>query len=96
MQDLRAELQESIDEAEWKWLEPHALRDSVVVVAPELSLVDVGYAIANDETLSVQHWIEEALIHKPSARQIQVWTDDQAKRFNALIVQPFVLVQEIS
>ena len=96
MQDLRAELQESIDEAEWQWLEPHARRDSVVWVAAELNLVDVGYAIANDETLSVQHWIDEALIQKPSEHQMLSWTQDQAKRFNALIVQPFVLVQEIA
>ncbi len=95
MQDLKAELQESIDEAEWNWLEPHSQRDSLIVVSPDLSLVDVGYAIANDETLRVQHWIEEALIQKPSAVQLEAWGQAQQKRFKALIVQPYVLVQEL-
>ncbi len=96
MHDLRAELQESIDEAEWNWLEPHSQRDSLIVVTAGLSLVDVGYAIANDETLHVQHWIEEALIQKPSAAQLQAWGHDRGKRFKALIVQPYVLVQEMN
>lgn len=95
MQDLRVELRESIDEAEWNWLEPHAQRDSLIVVSSHLDLVEVGVAIATDNTLTVQHWIEEALIQKPSSDQLDNWTGQQGKRFNALIVQPYVLVQEL-
>jgi hypothetical protein len=94
MQDLRAELKQSIDEAEWNWLEPHAQRDSVIVVAADLDLVDVGVAIASDNTLYVQRWIEEALIQKPSPAQLNDWMQHQDKRFSALIVQPYVLIQE--
>lgn len=96
MQDFRAELQEAIDEAEWNWLEPHAQRDSIIVVSPGLSLVDVGVAIANDNTLYVQRWIEEALIQKPSPAQLHNWTQERSKRFQALIVQPYVLIQEVN
>lgn len=96
MQDLRAELAEAIDEAEWNWLAPHARRDSVIVVESGLSLVDVGVAIANDNVPSVQRWIDESLIHKPSPDQLSDWNQNQAKRFNALIVQPYVLVQELA
>ncbi|MDX2244641.1 MAG: DUF2288 domain-containing protein [Leptolyngbyaceae cyanobacterium bins.302] len=95
MEDLRAELQEAVDEAEWNWLEPHARRDSLIVVDSDLNLVDVGMAIANDNTLYVQRWIEEALIQKPSSTQLNDWMQQQNKRFNALIVQPYVLVQEV-
>ena len=95
MPDFRAELQASIDEAEWSWLEPHAKRDSLIVVAPDLDLLDVGVAIAQDDTLCVQRWIAEALIQKPSPDQISDWTQHEAKKFNALIVQPYVLVQEV-
>jgi hypothetical protein len=95
MQDLRTELQEAVDEAQWSWLEPHAQRGSVIFVSSDLDLVDVGVAIANDNTLHVQHWIEEALIQKPSSIQLFDWTQQQNKRFNALIVQPYVLIQEL-
>lgn len=94
MQDLRAELLENLDEAEWEWLIPHVLRDAVVMVAPELDLLDVGVAIASDNISSVQHWIGEELIYKPSPGQMANWNSDRTKRFNTLIVQPFVLVQE--
>ena len=94
MQDLRAELLESLDEAEWEWLIPHVRRDALVVVAPQLDLLDVGVAIASDNVSSVQQWIGEELIYKPSAGQLADWNCDRTKRFNTLIVQPFVLVQE--
>lgn len=96
MQDLRAELAEAIDEAQWDWLAPHARRDSVIVVESGLNLVEVGVAIANDNVSSVQRWIDESLIHKPSPAQLSDWNQNQAKRFNALIVQPYVLVQELA
>ncbi|NWF58045.1 MAG: DUF2288 domain-containing protein [Fischerella sp.] len=93
-QDLRAELTENLDEAEWEWLIPHAQRDAVIVVAAGLDLLEVGVAIASDRVLEVQNWIDEALITKPSLDQLGEWNSDRTKRFNTLIVQPFVLVQE--
>jgi hypothetical protein len=96
MQDLRAELAESLDEAEWEWLIPHVRRDAVVVVANELDLIDVGVAIANDSVTVVQRWISEELITKPSSTQLSDWNGDRTKRFNTLIVQPYVLVQELT
>lgn len=94
MQDLRAELGENLDEAEWQWLIPHVQRDAVVMVAPELDLLDVGVAIASDNVSSVQLWIGEQLIYKPSVAQLSDWNGDRTKRFITLIVQPYVLVQE--
>lgn len=94
MAELRAELAQNLDEAEWEWLIPHVKRDSVLVIAKELNLVDVGIAIANDNTLSVQHWIGDGLIQKPSQTQLSDWNSNLQKRFNTLIVQPYVLIQE--
>ncbi|NJM22360.1 MAG: DUF2288 family protein [Richelia sp. RM2_1_2] len=93
-QDLRAQLDEILDESEWGWLIPHVQRDSVIVVATELDLLDVGEAIASDKSSQVQNWIDGALIAKPTAVQVGEWNMQREKRFNTLIVQPFVLVQE--
>ncbi len=93
MQDLRAELAESLDEAELDWLKPHIQRDVVVVVHQQLDLLDVGVAIARDDVLSVQHWISEQLVHKPFPEELADWNSNPTKRFQALIVQPYVLVQ---
>lgn len=96
MQDLRADLEAMLDEAEWSWLMPHAQRDQVLVVNSGLDLVDVGVAIASDNTAAVQVWIAEQLLTKPTANQLSDWNSEQEKRFDALIVRPFVLVQERS
>ena len=94
MQDLRAELAESLDEAELDWLKPHIQRDVVVVVHQQLDLLDVGVAIARDDVLSVQHWISEQLLHKPFPEELADWNSNPTKRFQALIVQPYVLIKE--
>ncbi|HEY9810191.1 MAG TPA: DUF2288 domain-containing protein [Halomicronema sp.] len=96
MQDIRAELKEMLDESEWEWLIPHARREAIVVVTPNLDLVDVGVAIAGDNVESVQRWISEALIYKPSQEELTDWNGNQKKRFNTLIVQPYVLIQELA
>ncbi|MEL7037123.1 MAG: DUF2288 domain-containing protein [Cyanobacteria bacterium J06592_8] len=96
MSDLREQLTENLDEAIWEWLIPHQERDVIVIVTGELDLLDVGEAIANDNTSSVEHWINEQLIYKPSPQQVSDWNENRSKRFNALIVDPFVLVQELS
>lgn len=96
MSDLRDELRETLDEAEWKWLIPHVQRDAVILVSQDLDLLDVAEAIASDNLSSVQQWIDEQLLAKPSVTQMGEWNSDRQKRFNTLILQPYVLVQEIA
>lgn len=96
MPDLRAELTESLDEAEWEWLIPHVKRDAVILVALKLNLLDVGIAIAGDNIHQVEQWIDQQLIAKPSDAQLGEWNANPTKRFSTLIVQPYVLVQEIA
>jgi hypothetical protein len=95
MSDLRTELTANMDEAEWDWLIPHVQRDAVIVVAQGLDLLDVGVAIASDQVSSVQQWIDQQLIAKPSNTQMGIWNGDRSKRFQTLIIQPYVLVQEM-
>ncbi|MBF2001064.1 MAG: DUF2288 family protein [Synechococcales cyanobacterium C42_A2020_086] len=96
MQNLRAELAEMVDQAEWEWLMPHVQRDAVVMVDPTLDLLDVGVAIASDNVLAVQQWISDQQLSKPSAALLAELGSDRTRRFNALIVQPYVLVQDLA
>ncbi len=96
MSDLRTELTENLDEAEWDWLIPHVQRDAVIVVSQDLDLLDVGVAIASDQVSSVQQWIDQQLMAKPSNIQMGNWNSDRTKRFQTLIIQPYVLVQEMA
>jgi len=79
--------------AAWHTLLPHAARDSIVVVNPGLDLAEVGVAVATDNVSSVQRWISEALITKPTVEQMADWERDRSRQFQTLIVQPYVLIQ---
>jgi hypothetical protein len=92
MSDIKNQLSEEMAAIEWSELIPHAQRDAVIVVNQSLSLVDVGVAMANDDVTSVQNWIGQQLIHKPSVDELSAWNNEPQKKFNTLIVQPFVLV----
>lgn len=94
MEQLRNQLTEMMELAKWSWLLPHAKRDAVVLVNPDLDLVEVGLAISTDNVLAVQRWIQEAMLVKPTSEQLSDWNRDTSKQFKTLIVQPYVLVQE--
>lgn len=93
-QQLKQELESMIGPAKWHNLLPHAARDSIVVVNPGLDLAEVGVAVATDNVNSVQRWISEALITKPTVEQLEDWEHDRSHQFQALIVQPYVLIQD--
>jgi hypothetical protein len=94
MENLRAQLAELLDEAELEWLKPHIQKDAVILVDPDLDLLDVGVAIASDNTQSVQHWIGEQLLVKPSPDILARWNSNPSQKFQAMIIQPYVLVKE--
>ncbi|WP_019502449.1 DUF2288 domain-containing protein [Pseudanabaena sp. PCC 6802] len=93
MSDLRAELTEMMDVAEWGWLEEHALRSRLFLVSSSLDLVDVGVAIAQDNVALVQQWLEHGLLAHPTEEQFLTWNQNKEQTFPSLIVQPFVLMK---
>jgi hypothetical protein len=94
MKDLREQLAEILDEAVLEWLKPHIQKDAVILVVPELDLLDVGVAIASDDTQKVQHWIGEQLLAKPSPEILDRWNANPEQKFQAIIIQPYILVKE--
>ncbi len=92
MSDLKAQFTEQLAEIEWQDLIPHAQRDAVIIVHPQLDLIEVGCAIASDNSSLVQNWISEQLIKKPSSEELSQWNKKPNTKFNTLIVQPFVIV----
>ena len=89
---LAAKFSEDLAEITWSDIKPHAQRDAVIVVDRALNMIDVGVAIASDRADQVQHWIDEALVQKPSSEQLSIWNAEPTLIFDALIVQPYVLI----
>ena len=94
MPGLKEKLQKDVADISWNELQPHAKRDAIIVIKDELELAEVAVAIAEDNTAFVQNWIENQSIAKPSSQQLTEWNQTPEKQLVALIVQPFVVVQE--
>ncbi|MGK7944108.1 MAG: DUF2288 domain-containing protein [Microcystaceae cyanobacterium] len=92
MQDIKDRLSQDLADTQWRDIEPHAKRDAVIVVHNSLDMVEVGVAFAQDNVTSVQHWIDEQLIQKPTPEQLTEWNNQPEIEFSTLIVQPFVLI----
>lgn len=91
--ELRARLTNEVHRVDWGPLAPHAKRGGVVLVDTRLDLVDVALAVAQDDSSSVQQWMEAGQLIKPTEEQVDRWKEETEERFTVVIVQPYVLAQ---
>lgn len=91
---LPEKLKKDLMRTRWRQLRVHMRRDALILVSSELSLLDVGLALAEDDSAQVQTWIEDKSIQKPTPDQLQAWEKELEQPFWMLIVQPFVLFQD--
>jgi len=92
---LRKKLESELMDTDFRALAPHFARGALVMVAPELDLLDVAEAVARDQRAQVEAWLSQRLIWRT--------TDDDARRatstdqtFQFVIVQPWVLARRTS
>lgn len=94
--DVRTRIESTLDEATWDILALPAVGGRVVMVLKPLVLIEVGMALVNDSTQQVSHWLSEGLIYKPENDEISRRSKLEGQKYMAVIVDPFVLVQEYS
>ena len=90
----RLRLEETSGMVMYSDLKAHLERDAVFVVAPALSLIECAVAVAMDDVDVVQGWIEGGALRKPSRKERERWPKDEEQRWRAVVVQPFVLIQQ--
>lgn len=93
--DLRHKLQEELDTVDWRALRTQLHRDGVILVAPELDLLEVACCVAEDRAAVVAGWIALGQLRKPAVAELAVWERELAKPFRVLIVAPYVLIQQV-
>lgn len=91
---LREKLNLETGRMDWPSLARHFARGSVIKVSEGLDLVEVATAVANDDKPAVEAWLASGQIVKASVEDAQAWNDRQTM-FWAVVVAPWVLVQEI-
>jgi hypothetical protein len=91
---IRVKLEQSAGPVFYSDLAAHLGRDAVFVVASSLSLVTCGVAVATDDVENVERWVASGELRKPSKAERAAWPNDAGRRWLAVAVQPFVLVQD--
>ena len=89
---LRTELNEQTAQMHWTELERFFASGSVIWVASELDLIDVGARIAADDKDSVLSWMNAGLVKKVTDEQARGWHEQDALLWTA-VVKPWILVQ---
>ena len=92
-EELRAKLNEDLlRHASWEDMRPHVIR-GVVFVVQGLPLVDAAVALATDDRAIVEGWTADQTLRRPTQPEVARWAEEKTE-FAALIIDPFVLVQE--
>ena len=89
---LRQELNEQTAQMRWSELERFFAGGTVISVAGELDLIDVGARIAADDKDSVLTWMNAGLIYKVTDEEAGSWQAEDALLWT-VVVKPWILVQ---
>ncbi|MGJ8676590.1 MAG: DUF2288 domain-containing protein [Akkermansiaceae bacterium] len=77
---------------DWTYLKPHFESGALIYVDPCLSITEVGKALSDDDKDRIQAWLKSGDLVKPSELHAD-WWEQNPQNFTALVVSPFVLMQ---
>ena len=89
---LRNEINEQTAQMRWSELERFFASGTLISVAGELDLIDVGARIAADDKDSVLSWMNTGLLKKVSDEQAGSWHEEDTLLWT-VVVKPWILVQ---
>ena len=79
---------------EWKDLEPHFARGELLVIDSALDLVEVAQALIDDDSARVNVWMQNNQLSSASDQQAADWHERNPDTLWAVVIRPWVLVQE--
>lgn len=94
---LYEKLESEIESCDWEALADHFERGAILIVDGSLDLAEAGVAMANDDTKTIENWLNQSMITKPTLDDKEVWSQNHKTKFaRFLIIQPYVLIQALS
>jgi hypothetical protein len=79
---------------EWKTLEPHFARGDLLMVAPDLDLVQAAAAMMEDNSEQIKGWMDAKQLQLATDAQAADWAEREPDNLWAVVIRPWVLVQE--
>ncbi|MFH1494810.1 MAG: DUF2288 domain-containing protein [Pseudomonadota bacterium] len=90
---LRAKINLETSLIAWNELLRFFASGTVIVVSPELDLVEVASIFSADEKAQVEQWMSANKIGKVSDDQARTWLESNAMLWS-VVVKPWILVQQ--
>ena len=92
--ELRQAINLETGKLSWQELQRHFARGVVVVISPELDLIDVAGKFIEDNKSFVEKWSNQGKITRANDDHAQHWNKENSN-FWAVVIAPWVLVQEM-
>jgi len=93
--ELFQKLNQETGKIAWQELQRYFARDVVINISNELDLVNVAAEFSNDNSVVVEQWTTNGLVTRANDDDAKRWLASEAI-FWAVVVTPWVLVQEIA
>ena len=93
-EELMAQLNKETAKLSWNELERHFARGSVVKIEQGEDLIKAAVLFANDDAKAIEAKMSQGLVANASMDDAKTWNERESE-FWAVVVAPFVLVQEI-
>ena len=92
---VREKLRAEVAAVPWQELVPHCARGGLLLLSPQVDLLDAAEAIARDDRAWAAEGLTAGLLGWSTEADTKGFEADATKRFQCVIVQPFVLAQLI-
>lgn len=93
MSSVRDKLRNEVMASYWEDLAAHQARGALLMLVPQLDLLDVAEAMAKDDTARMAAWLKGGALSRVSAAQAEQLAEQGELRFQFVVVQPWVLAQ---
>ena len=94
-EEIKQHLNLETGKLDWPELSRHFARGVVIIVDPQLDLIEVAAKMVVDDKDAVGSWLETNLLIRADDQHAENWQKNNAL-FWSVVVAPWVLVQEIS
>ena len=89
---IRAKLNSETAKLGWKELQRFFANGKLLYVNSDLDLIDVAFAIQQDDRIKVQQWMEQTQLSQVSDLQAKDWLANNSLLWT-VVVKPWILVQ---
>ncbi|MGD8783637.1 MAG: DUF2288 domain-containing protein [Thioalkalispiraceae bacterium] len=93
--DIKQKLNLDTGKLSWPDLQTFFARGVVIVVSPELDLIEIAAQLSDDNAQAIDRLIQSGQIIRAHDDHARAWVETEPT-FWAVVVSPWVLVQEIT